>query len=120
MPSSNPRADRLAKSLQLCLSQAMGGMPRLRALGWFELLQDDWPVSELAPEVAFEAMFHLSVDADGRWDGNPAVVVGIVNFLRQQTGKFPTPLELKDLRQMLASTPVDRRGIERWFETVFG
>ncbi len=120
MPSSNPRADRLAKSLQLCLSQSLGGMAALRALNWFELLQDDWPVSELAPRVACEALFHLSVDTDRRWDGNPAVVVGIVNFLKQQTGRFPSALELKDLRQMLVSTPVDRRGVERWFEMVFG
>ena len=32
MPSSNPEGDRLAKSLQLCLSQAIGGLPRLRQL----------------------------------------------------------------------------------------
>lgn len=119
MPSSNPKADRLAKSLQLCLSQALGGVPQLRALGWFELLQEDWPTSGAASAVACEALFHLSVDTDGRWDRNPAVVVGIVNFLKQQTGKFPSVLELKDLRAMLLSIPLDRRGIQHWFEMVF-
>ena len=120
MASSNPRADRLAKSLQLCLSQALGGIGRLRQLGWFDLLQDDWPQSEVARRVACEALFHLAVDDEGHWDRNPAVIVGIVNFLKQQTDKFPTSVDLNDLKVMLGSTPVDRQGVEQWFELVFG
>lgn len=119
MASSNPRADRLAKSLQLCLSQAIGGVPRLRQIGWFELLQDDWPQSDVATRVACEALFNLAFDDAGQWDRNPAVIVGIVNFLKQQTGKFPRSVDLTDLKAMLESNPVDRKAVEQWFEMVY-
>ena len=120
MPSSNPKADRLAKSLQLCLSQALDGIPRLRQLGWFELLQDDWPQCEIASKVACEALFHLALDDESQWNRNPAVIIGIVNFLKQQTGKAPSSVDLKDLKQMLESAPVPRRGVEQWIELVYG
>ena len=119
MASSSPKADRLAKSLQLCLSNALDGIARLRQLGWFELLQDDWPQTEIAPNVACEALFHLAFDDAGQWSGNAAVVVGMVNFLKQETGKFPTSIELNDLKAMLESKPVDRQGVEQWFQLVY-
>ncbi len=120
MASSDPKADRRAKSLQLCLSQALGGISRLRQLGWFELLQDDWPRSDRVCDIAADALLHLAVEDDSRWSRNPAVVVGLVNFLKQETGKFPTSVELKDLKQMLESPTVDRRAIEEWLERVYG
>ncbi|MBI3464035.1 MAG: hypothetical protein HY000_13400 [Planctomycetes bacterium] len=120
MASSNPKADRLAKSLQLCLSQALGGISRLRQLGWFELLQDDWPQSDVASRVACEALFHLAFDDAGQWNRNPAVIVGIVSFLKQQTGKFPTSVYLNDLKAMLESNLIDRQGVEQWFHMVYG
>jgi len=119
MASSNPKADRLAKSLQLCLSQSLG-IPGLRQLGWFELLQDDWPQTEVPSRVAREALFHLTIDEQGVWNGNQSVVIGIVTFLKQATGKFPTSVDLKDLKAMLESSPVDRRGLEQWFAMVYG
>jgi hypothetical protein len=51
MASFSPKADRLAKFLQLCLSNALGGIASLRQLGWFELLQDDWPRTEVGRGV---------------------------------------------------------------------
>jgi hypothetical protein len=120
VPSSNPKADRLAKSLQLCLSQSLGGMPRLRQLGWFELLQDNWPQTEVAWRVACEALFHLAIDRESRWDGNIAVIVGILNFLKQQTEKSPSARDLQDFKQMLQSVPVPRTGVENWFEMIYG
>ena len=120
MASSNPKADRLAKSLQLCLSNALGGLSRLRALGWFELLQDDWPQSETPYRVACEAMFHLAFDDAGRWEGNSALIVGLVTFLKQQTNKFPTSVDLNDLKAILESKPVDRAGVEQWFQMIYG
>lgn len=119
MASSNPKADRLAKSLQVSLSQS-AGLPTLRQLGWFELLQDDWPQSESPSHVACEALFHLTIDDQGVWNGNPSVVIGLVTFLKQQTNKFPTSVDLKDLKAMLESTPVDRKGVEQWFAMVYG
>ena len=119
MASSNPRADRLAKSLQLCLSQSLG-IPGLRQLGWFELLQDDWPQSEVPSRVAREALFYLTIDEQGVWNGNQSVVIGIVTFFKQATGKFSTSVDLKDLKAMLESSRVDRRGLEQWFAMVYG
>lgn len=119
MASSNPRADRLAKSLQVCLSQS-AGLPTLRQLGWFELLQDDWPQTDVVSRVACEALFHLTIDEQGAWNGNQPVVIGLVTFLKQQTNKFPSSVELKDLKAMLESNPVDRRGVEQWFAMIYG
>jgi hypothetical protein len=84
------------------------------------LLQDDWPQTEIAWQVGCEALFHLAVDDQARWNRNPTVVVGIVNFLKQQCGKFPSSVDLSDLKQMLESTPVPRRGVEQWFEMIYG
>ena len=119
MASSNPKADRLAKSLQVCLSQS-AGLPTLRQLGWFELLQDDWPQAEFPSRVACEALFHLTIDDASVWNGNQSIVIGLVTFLKQQTNKFPTSVDLKDLKAMLESKPVDRRGVEQWFAMVYG
>ena len=118
MPSSNRSLDRLAKSLQLCLSQSVG-LPGLRKLGWFDLLQDDWPETDVAFRVACQALFHLTFDDQGAWNGNQSVVIGIITFLKQQTGKFPTSVELKDLKAMLESKPIDRRGVENWFQMIY-
>lgn len=114
MASSNPNADRLAKSLQLCLSRALG-MKELRRLGWFDLLQEDWPQTDSPSRLACDALFRLSVDDHGNWTEQPSVIVGIVTFLKQTTGKFPTSVELKDLKSLLESRPVDRRSVEQWF-----
>ena len=120
MASSNPKADRLAKSLQLCLSNAFGGLSTLRVLGWFELLQDDWPQSDTAPRVACEALFHLAFDDTGHWGGNSVLIIGLVTFLKQQTSKFPTSVDLNDLKAMLESHPIDRSGVEQWFQMIYG
>ena len=119
MVSSNPKADRLAKSLQLSLSEALGGLVPLRQLGWFELLQDDWPQSDVGLTVGCESLFQLGFDDEGRWNRNSGIIIGIVNFLKQQTGKFPTSVDLNDLKAMLESNPVDRHGIEQWFAMVY-
>jgi hypothetical protein len=119
MASSNPKADRLAKSLQLSLSDALGGLSQLRQLGWFELLQDDWPQSDVALTVACGALFQLGIDDEGLWNRNPGIIIGIVTFLKQQTGKFPTSVDLKDLKAMLESNPTARAGIEDWFKLVY-
>ena len=119
MASSNPRRDRIAKSLQLCLSQSIG-LPGLRQLGWFDLLQDDWPTTDAPWEVALDALFQLAIDESGVWTGNQAVIVGLITFLKQQTGTFPSSVELKDLKAILESAPLDRRGITQWFQMIFG
>ena len=75
MASSNPKADRLAKSLQLCLSNSLGGLSRLRALGWFELLQGDWPSrwsARCGPPLA---------DRPLRSRSNPAVCSPLANLI---------------------------------------
>ena len=84
------------------------------------MLQDDWPTSEITSQIACDALFQLAFDDELRWNQNSAIVVGIVNFLKQQTNKFPTSVDLKDLKAMLESNPIDRRGVEQWFQMVYG
>lgn len=77
MPPSNHSADRLAKSLQVRLSDSVG-VRALRNLGWFDTIQDGWPTSAHPHQVACEALFHLTIDSSMTWSGNQLVVIGIV------------------------------------------
>jgi hypothetical protein len=115
---STDLADRLAKELHPFLS---GKIPicRLRELGWFDFLSLDHPVATGAVEMAVEAFLYLSLDQEGNWNRIHEILVGIVGYLAEKTGKTPHGSEFKRLKALLEARPVVAGNIHKWFHKVY-
>jgi len=117
MPPSSP-ADRLAKALHPFLSSKIP-MACLKSLGWFDFLSNDRPDTGDPIEMAAAAFLYLSVEADGSWSQQTAVLTGILAFLHTRTGKSPTSVDLLDFKSLLGLKPIQPKTIADWFERVY-
>jgi len=117
MPSSSP-ADQLAKRLHPFLTAAISPAV-LKSLGWFDFLTSDRPDTTDAVEMATNAFIYLSLEEDGSWNRQKAILSGIIAFLKTRVNKSPSPGDLLDLKSLLDRPPISNQAIRQWFDRVY-
>ena len=117
MGYSTDAADSLAKELHYYLK----GIPigRLRELGWFDFLGLDHPDATEPAQVACEAFLYLSIDDEGNWNRIHGILLAVVAYLTDKTGKTPIRSEFTRLKTVLESRPVATEDVRNWFAKVY-
>jgi len=69
--------------------------------------------------VACSALLHLCVGVDGEFLGRHSVIVSVVNFANDRTGRQADAPQIQRLAGVFGSIPVRTDAVREWFDLVY-
>lgn len=107
----------LVKALHPFLTETVSQRD-LKNWGWYDYLSLDVHASNDPAEVACAALLYLVVD-DGRWIGRESVIVAVINFANDRTGRQVDASQMQRLAAIFNADPLDEKSVQEWFDLVY-
>ena len=108
----------LVKALHPFLAKTINAR-NLREWGWLDYLSLESHTSNDPVEVACAALLYLVVGDEGQFLGREHVVVGVINFANDRTGRLANAAQIHQLVAIFKTPPISPDTVHEWFDLVY-
>ncbi len=109
----------MVKRLDYYYQRAVEAPPFLRARGWNDFRDTKRPETTDPVVMATEALIYTSIDDSGAWQHYVDLIKATNAYLKESTGIHPSETDLRALRGLLTTLPVDVDAVRNWFARLY-